>query len=141
MCPRLLSFVLLTPLRAPALTRSTVCYRRRVLRWCAPKNKCPLCGRLFFLRAHHIITYLYPFFDIFHGLKKIAKKDKPGTGLAAALPRLVLPILYFSISLISLLPVKKLLSPPSKAFFLKKRHFCRCCFLLSTFLERTNVFI
>ena len=140
-CCRLL---LLSPLRIPALSCSIACCRRRILRWWRKKNKCRILRRLFFFCAHHIITYLHLFFDIFHGLKKIAKKDKPDTAITAALPGLSLIFfisLFFLLPLASLLPVKKLLSSPPEAFPLKKRHFGRSRLFLSAFLERADRFI
>ena len=38
--------------------------------------------------AYQIIAHILLFFDIFHSLKKIAKKDKPETASITALPGL-----------------------------------------------------
>ena len=144
MCPRLLSFVASESTQDPRTIVLHCLLSQADPSLVCTENKCPLCGRLFFLRAHHIITYLHLFFDIFHGLKKIAKKDKPGTAITAALPGLSLIFfisLFFLLPLASLLPVKKLLSPPPKAFPLKKRHFDRSRLFLSAFLERADRFI
>ena len=63
------------------------------LRSPAPCALLPAC-------AYQIIAHILLFFDIFHSLKKIAKKDKPETASITALPGLSFFFFVFIIFLI-----------------------------------------